>query len=275
MNSKLTQVRELLLTWFYNCEDKRNFESIRKTCSYLDSAYELGLGKSAIWELFDPLVRHGVLEFAGNGYYAIPEPVVIKRDGILVFTYNKILHDKSISTPFNGIYRTNDESTLSGVKLVPFDAHSILRTMPSVDKVVESFPESTEDMSNADFYHWKGRRGLTKRPKDGLIRYFYLPEKLYIREIPDKNINPDAFHIAYSFSRAINCINSGTYYHGSKKLVMERIGLPILLERILFLESMTLGFTPNYDEIHITFEGIHPAVAKEASRILCKTIAYE
>ena len=101
MSSKICIAQELLLKWMACGEKKRSYESIRRNCEYLDQAYELGLGNNAIWALFHPLFRTGVIEFTGKDCYALSPTIAIESDGH--FIYNSPLPQKKTnSTKFTG-----------------------------------------------------------------------------------------------------------------------------------------------------------------------------
>jgi len=128
MNSKICIAQELLLKWMACGEKKRSYESIRRNCEYLDQAYELGLGNNAIWALFHPLFRTGVIEFTGKDCYALSPTIAIESDGH--FIYNSPLPQKKTnSTKFTGIYRTEDPDDIEGIKIVHFNAEKILKHM--------------------------------------------------------------------------------------------------------------------------------------------------
>ena len=255
-------------------EEKRSYESIRKNCEYLDRAYELGLGSYAIWTLFHPLFRTGVIEFTGKDCYALSPTIAIESDGH--FIYNSPLPQKKTnSTKFTGIYRTENPDDIEGIKIVHFNAEKILKHIPSVKEVIDSYPISIEDLSQAEYYHYKGAKGLTKRVNEGTVRYFCIPEVVYQREIPGRSINPDAFNIAYNYSRSINGIFSGKFYSQHHILEMQSFGLPVTIERILFLESMLCGEPPENINSGKRFFAIRNSVVKQLNRILCNTIEYE
>lgn len=273
-NGSVDIARELLLRWMACGERKRSYESIRKNCEYLDQSYGLGLDGYAMWVLFQPLFRTGVAEFAGKDCYALSPSVAIERDGL--FIYNSPLSQKdSNGTPFSGIYRTGDSKDIEGMAIVNFDAETVLRSFPSVKDVTDSFPVPIEDLSHAEYYHFRGKKGLTKRLDDGAVRYFCIPETLYQREVPGRSVNPDAFSIAYCYSRSINGETAGKYDPRRKILRMSSFGLPASLERILFLESMTLGHIPEEAHGYNVFPGISPGTVKQMNRILCNTIENE
>lgn len=274
MNSKIEIAQELLLKWMACGEKKRSYELIRKNCEYLNRAYELELEDNAVWTLFHPMFRTGVIEFAGNDCYALSPTIAIEYNNN--FIYNSPLDQKkSNRTKFTGIYKTDNPEDIEGIKIVHFNAENILRHIPSVKDVIDSFPISIEDLTQVEYYHNKGAKGLTKRIKEGAVRYFCIPELLYQREVPGRAINPDAFNIAYSYSRSINGIFSGKFSSRDNMLEMQSFGLPVAIERILFLESMRYGESPENCDRYKRFFPISIGVVKQLNRILCNTIKYE
>lgn len=272
--NKVDTARGLLWNWMTCCEGKRSYESIRKNCEYLDEVYNLGLGSYAVWTLFQPLFRSGVVEFVGKDCYAVSPAVAIERNGL--FLYNSpVITNAGSSTSFPGIFVTRSEEEVKDFKRVQFDALSVLKGIPSANEVVDAFSVSVEDLSHVDYYHYKGKKGLTKRLEDGAVRYFCIPEKLYQREIPGRATNPDAFGIAYCYSCGLNGETKGYYNKNNGTLRMRTFGLPATIERILFLESMTQGIAPVSEINGTVYHKISLKVAKEINRILCNTFEYE
>lgn len=273
-NSNIEIARELLLKWLTCRDNKLSYESIRKNCEYLDQAYGLGLENNAMWAIFQPLLRTGVVEFAGNDCYAVSPSVAIEANGY--FIYNTPLTQKEDNyTDFTGIYRTLDCQDIDGFPIVTFNAESVLKHIPTVKDVVDLFQVSIQDLSNVEYYHHIGSKGLTKRIDNGGISFFIIPELCYQKEVPGRAINPDAFNIAYCYSTSINGLFTGKYCKQSHILQMQSFGLPIAIERVLFLESMLNETPPEETGRYKQFYHISHAAIKQLNRILCNTIKYE
>ncbi len=266
------QVRKLLYDWL--CQSgKRRYETIRQTCLYLDGAYSLGYGSSSIWHLFSPLVNTGVVDYAGDDCYAVCPKIALERDGRVLYTLPGEPEVSEDRTPLVGLYVSAGTKSFPDAR--PFDALSVLSAIPSVDKVVDTFPKSVQDLEGAQYYSRKGTRGLTKRLNDGAVRFFFIPEKMYEREVPSRVVNSDAFSIACCCSRAVNAEPAGHYHKSSRTLTLDTFGFPSMLFRVLLAESMLGGFIPAVTESTATFEGIPARVVRELNRILCKTIDNE
>lgn len=271
-HNNLFHAQRLLYEWLC-LSGKRSYEAIRKNCLYLDEAYSLGYGSSSVWRLFNPLVKTGIVDYVGGNYYAACPKISLARGERVLYSNpegHNIIEDE---TPFVGLYISKSSEAFSDAK--PFDALSVLRTLPSVDRIVNNFPESVQDLTGAQFYSSKSARGLTKELNDGFVRYFSIPEKVYEREVPSRASNPDAFNLALCYSSAVNGEHTGRYCVESHTLWVNTFGFPIILFRVLLVESMLNGFIPTVSDSTVSFEGISARIAKELNRILCKTIVNE
>jgi len=271
--NSLYKVQEGLYIWLSNFE-KRSYTSIKQNCDYLNTAYNLGLGDYAVWYLFYPLLYCGVADHVGNGYYALTNPICYKFGDEYVFT-NLAIKEDVHRTLFVGINMTKNYRIVEGIKTNSFDAISILKTYPSLDAIVDGFPKSVENLVNAEYYNWKNKKGVTKRFHDGIVRYFSIPELMYQREIPGKNINPDAFSIAFCYGRVINNEYNGQYDSKNKVLMIPTFACVIMTFRILFLESLSHGREPQRIGDNFYFYEISSKIIKELNRIYCNTIRYE
>ncbi len=271
-HNNLFHAQRLLYEWLC-LSGKRSYEAIRKNCLYLDEAYSLGYGSSSVWRLFNPLVKTGIVDYVGGNYYAACPKISLARGERVLYSNpeeHNIIEDE---TPFVGLYISKSSEAFSDAK--PFDALSVLRTLPSVDRIVDSFPKSIQDLKGAQFYSHKSDRGLTEELNGGVVRYFYIPEKVYEREVPSRASNPDAFNLAFCYSRAVNGEHTGRYCVESHTLRVNNFGFPIILFRVLLVESMLNGFIPTVSDSTASFEGISARVTRELNRILCKTIVNE
>ena len=76
MNSSIYQAQLLLYKWLSHF-DKRSYNSIKEVCEYLNISMHLEILGNPMWSLFYPLLRNGVVDCAGNDYYAIASPAVL------------------------------------------------------------------------------------------------------------------------------------------------------------------------------------------------------
>lgn len=271
--SNLDRAQEALYIWLSNFE-KKSYTSIKQNCDYLNIAYKLGFEDYAVWYIFYPLLNTGVIDHVGNGYFALTSPICYYMGDEYICT--NIPKDlKARKTSYVGVYRVKEFDGIDDVKVCNFNAISVLKSFPSIESVVDGFPKSIEDLTNAEYYNWRTRKGVTKRLRDGVVRFFSIPDTLYQREIPSKNINPEAFSIAYCYGRVINNEDNGRYDSNTKTLIIPAFATLIMTYRVLFLETLLKGKEPKRIGNYYYFYEISKSIVKELNRIYCNSIKYE
>ena len=269
-SSHITIAQQLLYTWISHFE-KRSLESIRQNCDYLNTIYSLQLA-NPIWGIFWPLVFNGVIDHIGNGYYALSDSIVLDY-GTHSYYVNALPDAPKSEMACVGI-ELIDSVIPTEYKVVHPSALAILKNYPCIKDVVDYFPKTLQDESELKYVDWKSKRGLAEF-ENGFTRFFSLPESLYIRELPSRNINPDAYAIAYCLTRAINGTGNGSYNKTSKTLKMPYFAMPCMLYRGLLLECMAFKQLPQIKDNNYVFENISSGIIKQLNRILCNSIQYE
>lgn len=268
------KLQMLILSWLSK-HGARSLESIRKNCSFLLGENENSQGSlNSVWKLFWPLVYSGIVDHIGDGYYSLTEPLLIDYGSHYVYILKrpKGIDSEELAA---GIYLSHSQSADENLKTVKVNPFAILKRFPSIDKIVDSFIDSNQDETALTYYNKHMHRGIAKLGRDGFTRYYSDPEKHYMKEIPDRAINPDAFSIAYCRSRAINEKANGFYNKDKKELVMSTFAMPIMIYRVLQLQSLTNEELPKRDNRNYVFQNIELPIIKELNRIFCKSIRYE
>ncbi len=276
MNNKkynsFAQAQELLYVWLSRFE-KRSLSVISSGCNTLNDTMDLR-SPNPMWSIFWPLVFNGVVDHIGNGYYALTDPLILDFESHYCYI-NCSPKFKAKKTGAIGIVFCEHKEEVNSAKVIAVDATAIMMNYPTVSDIVDGFPNTLQDNDNLVFYNWKTNRGIAKLEQEGLTRYFSMPEKSYIREIPSRTINPDAFSIAYCYSRAINEEGNGIYRTRERQLVLPSFALPIMIYRALLLESLKNKTLPEKSEDSYIFKEIPPSLVKELNRVLCKSVRYE
>ena len=268
-NVDIHKAQQILYAWLSNF-DKRSYETIRLNCESISKSLGLNLEGKAHWYIFYPLLLSGTVEYAGKDYYALSSSSIIHTGEYTIYVNPSSEITNAIQTKIPGLYISKKDST---IEAIVFDPVSVLKTFPDLESVVNNFHNVVVDLSDAEYYmHWK-KKGLTKRFKDGIIRYFHIPEKVFIKEVPSKRQNPDAFNIAYSYSRAICNELIGNYSQKKESLRVKQFGFPIMLYRVLLIETLAGGVLPVEDNGEYIFQNISLKTVKELNRILCNTIS--
>lgn len=270
-NTTKHKAQEILYAWLSNFE-KRSYETIRLGCESISESLGLNLEGRAHWHIFYPLFLSGTLDYAGKDNYALSSSTVVHTGDFTAFINPIQIPEHSIPTRIPGLYLAERDPSIDAIQ---FNAISVLQTIPDLESIVNNFPRVVVDLSDAEYYMHRHRKGLTKRYRDGIIRYFHIPETVFIREVPSKRQNPDAFNIAYSYSRAICSLDNGKYLKNKSILRVSQFGFPIILFRVLLLETLASGTFPAEDNGEYIFPNISNKTVTELNRILCNTIRYE
>ena len=268
---KIHNAQQLLYVWISHF-DRRSLESIKQKCDYLNNIHELQL-QNPIWGIFWPLVFNGVIDHIGNGYYALSDSIVLDYSTHCYYI-NASPNTQKSEDVFIGIKlaQSVEETDFKVMRPVP---HTILKQYPNIKDVVDKFPNTLQDESILKYIYPKTRQGLAELEQNGLTRYFSIPESLYIRELPSRNINPEAYALAYCLTRVVNDEPNGVYDKSSKTLKMPSFAMPFMLYRVLLMECMASKQLPRQTENNYVFENISIDVVKQLNRILCNSIHYE
>lgn len=269
VTSEVIKNQELLYIWISKF-NKRSLISIKKNCEHLNEAMNLQFS-NPMWGIFWPLVFNGVVDHIGDGYYALTNPIVLEYD-----THSYYINAEPVSQSGKSVAVGITECDFKeehGYKTMSPSALCILKTFPCVKDVVDNFRHVTLQDESELKYLCKGR-GLAEL-KNGLKRFFSIPEKTDIRELPSREINPEAYAIAYSLTRIENDESNGSYNKDKKILLMPTFALPFMLYRVLMLECMASRKLPYRQHHQYVFENISLETVKQLNRILCNSIRYE
>jgi len=266
------EVQKLLYVWLGKL-GRRSLESIKVSCDYLVESRNITVDNS-IWEIFWPLVFSGVADHIGKGYYALTEPIILNYHSF--FYYINYLPQRCETKEISvGIYVSRTLSNEHDIRIIDVSPKNILKKFPSINKVVDGFSKSIQDVNELRYYNMKTRIGMAELEKEGFKRFFSIPDQLYLRELPDRTVNPDAFAITYCYHRVINNESNGTYKHEEKELITPAFAIPFTLFRVLQLETMASQIMPKRIGNTYVFSGVSESFVKELNRILCNSIRYE
>lgn len=269
----LYKAQYLLYCWISNFE-KRKYAQIKEVCGHLNDAMNLDLGEYPWVGIFYPLLYSGVVDHVGKGYYALTSPLVIEYGNhlLLINKPGATKHDPKLPV---GWRLAKKEDVDEQDEVIRLNTSSVLKSFPSIDKVVDSWNSSLQDVSELSYHDYRNKIGVAEYKKDGFIRFFSIPEKMYLKEMPAGETNPDAYRIGICLERALNGQGNGAYFNKTQQLVVNKFAFPIMLYRALALDGMEERRPPYIQDDYIVFWNISKSVAKEVNRILCKSIAYE
>lgn len=269
----LYKAQHLLYCWISNFE-KRRYAQIKEVCGYLNDAMNLNLGEHPWVGIFYPLIYSGVIDHVGKGYYALTRPLTIDYENHLLLINKPGADSPDPNLPI-GWRLAEKENSVGLDEAIRLNSYFVLKSFPSIDKVVDSWDSSLQDVNELSYHDYRNKIGVAEYKKDGFVRYFSIPEKMYLKEIPSGETNPDAYRIGICLERALNGQGNGFYLKKTKQLVVNKFAFPIMLYRALLLDGMAAKRTPSIQDEFIVFWNISMSVARETNRILCKSIVYE
>ena len=275
MKSKIKECQQILIQWMC-IKDKVSYQVIAKKCEYLNIQFGLNIEKHPIRVIFFPLFMTGNVELCGDMSFKLSPPVCIKKGDLYLYTnINKTSKEDETGYPL--LYLSKSESSLAAVtKSYEFNASSILKSFPRIDKVVENFNALPEnDFSSLVFSNPRFDYGIAKKEALYSSWYFVYPKTRKICSIPNWLKQPDALNISYCLFRVLRGDYNGIYNKHSKELKVKQFHFPILLYRVLLIESLLNNGDPYSENGNYIFPNIKYSIVYELNRIMCKSIHYE
>ena len=266
------QAQKLLYIWI-SCFEKRSYTQIKEACKFLNVSHNLGLGEKPIWDLFYPMMYSGVVDHIGKDYYSLTKPVALtfKDHAYLLNCTGQGYSSNRLPVGYTEI---SPDAIPEGVTILEMNTISVLKSFPTINAVIDTWETSVLDEDQLSYHDFKNRIGVAEYI-NGHTRYFSIPGKNYLKEMPSRRINPDAYSIGMSYERALNGWGNGSYNRATKELALQRFAFPVLLYRCLSIDGMSVKSFPSTSGDYYIFKNISNATAKEVNRILCKSISYE
>ena len=274
--NKIRKCQELLLLWIV-VKEKVSYQAISKRCDYLNYQYDLGIKKHPIRRLLFPLFLRGNIEYCDRNYFKATEPILITNKSRYVFT--NICDSKELSN-IPMIFKSIEKPKYKFSKEYVFNAITILKHFPSIDKVMNTFSQmSLVDVTSLIYEQKSKEYGIAKKDAPFSNWYFVYPKFSgkagKVVSVPDWNINPDSLNIAHCYSRTFEKQENGRYILDFKTLKVHYFRFPIMLYRVLMIESLLNDSDPYYSDGYYVFPNIEWKIVKELNRILCNSISYE
>ena len=285
MNS-LRLIQSLYLQW-HRHRGVCSIEQIRSACSNLMMTFGLE-SKSSLFKVFFPIVRRGLIEFCGDGKFQLSHPSVLYYSkvniavGVNLYPEHKDKLDdiKTIVEDEFGIVRFE----ISRKSIKEFcDSNQIIYTEPDIEEVLSNFPKISNVVekfdrglisSHGEYYDILNFRWVSLKSNEfGVFRaaenvsLFYLRTAKMDYEIPTLNENPDGRPLAESYQASQENIDFLFYSEHEKSLKIERVNIPILIERVLRVATLFTvnGVVENFGET--LYSNISLSAIKQLNRI--------
>jgi hypothetical protein len=241
--------------------EHRSLSSIENRCRNLWIQYAGNEENATLakYYYFYPLLRTGVIEFYGENKFGLsPSTLLYTNTKSLFINPNIILmHQLELKTESPGCFMkdfSHEDISLCERLNIPvrnFILRNLLNRITHFEKIIKSWPiaKITDTQGLAYFSNeWNptifdSKIGIYQR--SGIVysrRYFYSDSNQWVA-IPDRAQNVDAWNIAVMAGKILNETRLKiTYLRGPSILKINEPYFPILLERMLYLNTI-LNFT--------------------------------
>lgn len=274
MNDNIKKAQEALFAWIC-VQRKVNYQLIKKFCDYLNLQYNLLLDEHPAWKIFLSLFNAGNIDFCGHGNFKVTEPIAIMKDNVCIYT-NIFNQPIEVQTDFPFLFRKEGKVDFEFRKEYRFNAVSILKKFPAIGDVVGGFTSlALNDFSLLDFENKSTNFGIAKRVDCNFNYYFVYPDTRRIVSIPIWEESPESINISYCYARSLDKRGNGYYRLETETLYVDSFHFPVLLYRVLLLESLFKGYMPYCKNRKYIFQGIDIKIVSEVDRILNKSLKYE
>jgi len=286
---KQIQLQALLLKWLKHF-NVQTIEQIRVVCRSLCISNNLD-EKNSVLKLLFPILKRGYVEFVGDGNFQVSQSVIIYYPKLSIavgvnFTdeQKEKLKNLSYNEDIFGIIRFQINSK-NILQLYPtlncnyqeFTTNSTLMHFPKVKDIVNTFEECNSTFDNGLFYNnfkWEKCQkhiGIFKASSDSHIFYFKVDKKVF--KIPLNTNNPEGWLLAECHQVCSERNDIFIYNRNDKMLTVKKFSLPILVERILRLNSLYQDVIIQEKDFQISFPNTPLSTIKELNRIFdTKTI---
>ena len=249
-----------LLNWFWlSPQDMKKLPAIENVCNKLHQQYFPDSQRKPKYEVFYPLLRYGLIEFYGGNSFCLSPSTAIFNDQCIALIN---VPDRFLNIKVAPILETNlgifvypfTAGLLSSIKEVGiatmrYDLASILKRLPSLDSLVNSWKDDTvHETSNFQFF--TDRHKWSTDGNAPLVGVYRKSNAVYSAQgvkvsgnkwkvIPTRAEHVDSFNIAILWKQVKNTESLGVKFQPVKQqLFIENIFFPIILERLFFLNTI-------------------------------------
>ncbi len=288
MDIKVLQLR--LYKWLLSIPNRPvHYNKIRLSCIQLyNQCFPDKDAKNAFYLIAFPLMRMGLIEFYGaNKYDLAPSVFLSKKKTIIGFNIPESFDEPVNGEGFNYLRLKKNEEVLSkihdtNIPLREFDLYAILKQVPNIKKIISSnlLDEQMLEMKGFQFLSMKNQWGAVPpdnpvglyRSKDLVYANRYLKSENEWYKISDQSKNPDAFNMAALYAKILQDESIEVVFNEEKGILeINNFRFPILLERLLFINSILEGTSANYTDRRYL---IDYRAMKQLNRILLNKIEY-
>lgn len=253
-----------LLKWFQiNGGKMHRFESIDNICRKLYEQYfdDLDFAK-AKYKIFFPLIKYGLIEFYGHKQFALSPTNCLVKDELVLFCNlpENLKKECSIHVCYDTklgieVYKKNnlivDLIHKHNIQWQDFNFVNLINRIRDFDELINNWEEDTVFDTTGFYIYINGNwsplnnisiNGVYKKSVEVYSQRIIRTKDNCYYKIPTRDVNIDAFNLAVMASTLANKQNLYiNYFNKVSKIKIDNINFPIIIERILFINSLLSG----------------------------------
>lgn len=269
----ILELQKGVLQWFgLESGQAKSFASIDNVCVNLyKQLLPFQQAKNAKYEIFFPLVRYGVVEFYGENKYGLAPSSALSSEKYILLcniphsTLEYQTPTLVLDTQLGIKVYKNTPSAISFLNAgrIPSNQFQLSEALAKMN--FESILNSWEDSKVIEpkqyvlFDHASGwvnpkgyqKIGVYKKSKEPFAQRVLQIQEHQWKSIPSRENNLDAFNLAVTWSQLQR---SGElkikYYRSQRKLVVSDVFFPLIVERLLLLNSLLQVPEPDVTKQH-------------------------
>lgn len=259
----IQKLQKGLLDWFWlDSNQLKAYSSIENTSIKLFEQYFPNLDViKAKYEIFYPLLKYGVLEFYGNKKFGLSPSSALFTDTHILLINIPLNRKNSHHTLYDycnsnlGIeVLKNSPTSIADLKKLNIPHSKFILSMcliriASFESIIYNWVDDKVIDSNNfylfnDNYKWikskfNYKKGVYKKSSENYAQRVVKLSEYNWKIIPSRDYNIDAFNIAVIYSQIQNNWDIGLkYYEMENKLVISNNYFPIIIERLLFINTL-------------------------------------
>ena len=258
----IQNLQQGLLDWFwFEPNQLKSFNQIENVCFKLYEQYfPQNNVQNAKYEIFYPLIKYGVVEFYGNNKFGlspscalhinkfsilcnIPSGVTDRINGMPTYSNNLGIQVFENCAAIDLVIK---ELNIPNSKFIFSDS---LREISSFEKIIDSWIED-RIIDSTNYYLFNANNKWSRSDKNIINGVYKKSEENYSQRtvkisqnkwkvVPSREQNIEGFNIAVVWSQIHNCWNIGIeYFPNDKKLIVKNIYFPLIIHRLLFINTM-------------------------------------
>ena len=252
-----------LFSWFlYDSENFRSYETIERICRKAFAPADADKDdKPTVYDIFYPLLRWGVVEFYGDNRFRVSPPAALGNKDRVLVCHSSAQMDRRLANHrlkpeilglalFENCVEVQSSCKESNIAIRKIDIPWLLSKIHPLEQIILSWADDV--VIDSTGYIAIGQCSPLRENRQTAPAYtiykksnkVYSANTIHTRDgvwkiMPDRKLQIDALSTAVLFCKIYNGLKIKVTYNEEKQVVsIQEFYFPILLERLLFINTM-------------------------------------